>query len=94
MLTEGGPPCPVVFDAEDVCETKSLDATQRGADEALEACRIMIGFGEEGWVPYEQAIACSNQVKLDTLAVAKSDEERAQIAAHWPLDDMDEEEYG
>jgi hypothetical protein len=27
------------------------------------------------------------------LAAAKSAEERAEIAEHWPLDDMDEEKY-
>lgn len=50
-LTEGGPPCPVVFDAEDVRETRKLDAEQREADENLEACGNIIGFGPEGWVP-------------------------------------------
>ncbi|KAF8345333.1 hypothetical protein F5887DRAFT_847660, partial [Amanita rubescens] len=48
-----------------------LDAEQRRADETLEACRIMIGFRPEGWVPtehYEQAITRSKQLKLDTLA--------------------------
>ena len=29
VLTEGGPPCPVVFDADDVRETKKLEARQR-----------------------------------------------------------------
>ena len=29
----------------------------------------------------------------DGLAAAESEEERAQIAVHWPLDDMDKEEY-
>lgn len=35
----------------------------------------------------------SMQLKEATLAEAKSEKERAQIAAHWPLDDLDEEEY-
>jgi hypothetical protein len=93
MLTEGGPPCPVVFDAEDVRETKKLDARQSEADETLEACRNTFGFGEEGWVPvkhYEEVMTRSKQLKEATLAMAESEEERAQFAAHWPLD---EEEY-
>jgi len=32
----------------------------------------------------------SKQLKEGALAAAESEEERAQIAAHWPLDDMDE----
>ncbi|KAF8337850.1 protein kinase subdomain-containing protein PKL CAK Fmp29 [Amanita rubescens] len=95
-LTGGGPPCPLVFDAKDVYETMRLDAEQRRADVTPEACRIIIGCGPEVWVParnYEQAIMRSKQLKLDTLAKAGSEEERAQIAAHWPFDDMNEEEY-
>jgi len=48
-----------VFDAEDVCETMKLDEVPRRADETLEACQNMIGFGPEGWVPtedYEEAM--------------------------------------
>jgi len=66
-------------------------------DEALEVCRHVIGFGPEGWVPvehYEEAMALSRKLKEDDgLAAAESEEERARVAAHWPLDDMDEEEY-
>ena len=96
MLTGGGLPCPVVFDPNDVRETMKLDAEQNEADESLEACRDVIGFGPEGWVPaehYEEAMAISKKLKEDGLAAAESEEQRAQIAAHWPLDDMDEEEY-
>jgi hypothetical protein len=95
-LTGGGAPCPVVFDAEDVREMRELDEVQRGVDETLEACRNMIGFGPEGWVPteyYEEAMARSKHLKEDVLAEARSDEERAEIAAHWLMDDMDEEKY-
>ncbi|KZT05313.1 protein kinase subdomain-containing protein PKL CAK Fmp29, partial [Laetiporus sulphureus 93-53] len=95
-LTGGGPPCPIVFDPDDVREAMKLDAEQREADESLEACRDVIGFGPEGWVPaehYEEAMARSKKLKEDGLAAAESEEERAQVAAHWPLDDMDEEEY-
>ena len=66
-LTGGGPPCPIVFDAEDVRKTKEL----RGADETLEACQNMIHFGPEGWVPakrYEEAARRRKQLKMDALA--------------------------
>ena len=95
-LTEGGSPCPIVFDAEDVRKTRELNAEQIEADEILEKVRKIVGFGPEGWVPtrcYEEAMASSKQLKEAALAGAESQEERAQIAAHWPLDDMDEEEY-
>jgi hypothetical protein len=91
-LTEGGPRCPVMFDAEDVRETRKLDAERREADENLEVCGKIISFG----VPverYEEAMTCTKQLKEVTLAEAKSEKVRAQIAAHWPLDEMDEEEY-
>ena len=35
----------------------------------------------------------SKQLKEAALAMVESEDERAQIAAHWPLDDIDEEEY-
>ena len=95
-LTGGGPPCPIAFDPDDVRETMKLDAEQREADESLEACRDVIGFRPEGWVPaehYEEAMTRSKKLKKDELAAAESEEERAQVAEHWPLDDMDEEEY-
>ena len=50
-LTEGGPPCPVVFDPNDVYETMKLDAEQKEADESLEACRDVIGFGRRAGCP-------------------------------------------
>ena len=85
-----------MFDPDDVHETMKLDAEQQEADESLEACRDVIGFGPEGWVPavhYEEAMAISKKLKEGRLAAAESEEEWAQIAARWPLDDMDEEEY-
>jgi hypothetical protein len=95
-LTGGGAPCPIVFDAEDVRETMKLEEVQKGADDTLEACQNMIGLGLEGWVPtehYEEAMTRRKQLKEDTLAAARSAEERAEIAAPWLLDDMDEEKY-
>ena len=38
----GGLSCPVTFDAEDVRETKELDAKQRKADRTLDWCRNMV----------------------------------------------------
>ena len=55
-LTGGDAPCPVTFDAEDIREAMKLDAVQREADESLEACRNMIGFSPEGWVPAEHYV--------------------------------------
>ncbi|KAG7441085.1 protein kinase subdomain-containing protein PKL/CAK/Fmp29 [Guyanagaster necrorhizus] len=95
-LTGGGAPCPVAFDAEDVRETKKLDGVQSGADEVMEALRNMIGYGPEGWVPtkrYEEVMTRSKQLKEGALAAAESAKERAEMATHWPLDDMDEEKY-
>jgi hypothetical protein len=41
---------------------------------------------------YEEAMTRSKQLKEDALA-ALSAEERDEIAAHWPSDDIDEEKY-
>jgi hypothetical protein len=95
-LTGGGAPCPVVFDPDDVHETRKLDKKQGEADETLEACRAVIGYGPEGWVPveyYEEAMARSKQLKEDGWAADVSEAERAEVEAHWPFDDRDEEEY-
>ena len=43
-----------MFDAEDVCETMKLDKEhreQKEANEALEACKIIIDHEPEGRVP-------------------------------------------
>lgn len=95
-LTGGGGPCPVVFDPDDIHETRELDEELGELDESLEKCRAMIGYGPECWVPvwyYEEAMARSKQMKEDGLAAIESEAGRAQIEAHWPFDDMDEEEY-
>ena len=42
---------------------------------------------------YKEAMVCSKQLKEDTLAEARSDEEWAEIVVHWLLDDIDEEKY-
>jgi hypothetical protein len=56
----------------------------------------VIGHGTDGWVSvehYEEAMAHSKKVKEDGLAAAEWEAERAQVEAHWPFDDIDEEEY-
>ena len=96
MLAEGGAPCPVVFDAEDVRETMELDTALRDADKSFQLGQNMVSFGSEGWVPkdhYERAMARSKKVEEDILAETRSGEERAEVEAHWPLDDMDKEKY-
>ena len=95
-LTGGSSPCPVVFETDDVRETKRLDAEQRRAMRNLEFCQMMVGCAEEGWVPVEDYWAATSRnkyVKEKTLALADSEEERAEITEHWVFDDMDEEEY-
>lgn len=95
-LTEGDSLCPFVFDPNDVREAMELDAEQREVDELLEVCQNAFGLGPEGWVPvehYEEALAYSKKMKEVALAAYESEEERAQMAAHWLWDDMDEEEY-
>ncbi|KAF8591989.1 protein kinase subdomain-containing protein PKL CAK Fmp29 [Ramaria rubella] len=94
-LTGGGPPCPIVFDPDNVREMMKLDAEQQEADESLEAAGCPVE-------QYERAMALSKKLKEDGLAATELEEQtqilvqwplRAQIAAHWLLDDMDEEEY-
>jgi hypothetical protein len=95
-FTEGGAPCPVVFDTEDVRETMKLDIALRDADVSMEIGRDIVGCGPEGWVPndhYEKAMARSKALKEETLAETKSAEERAEVEVHWPFDDMNEERY-
>jgi hypothetical protein len=38
-------------------------------------------------------MARSKKLKEDALATTESAEERAEVEAHWPLDDMDKERY-
>ena len=96
-LVGNGVPCPISFSPEDAQKTKKLAEVQREADELLEVARDKIGTaGAEDWVPaehYEEAVARSKQFKQFALSTLEDDKERAQIAAHWPFDDMDEEEY-
>ena len=63
----------------------------------MEVARDKVGtVGAEDWVPaerYEEAVERSRQFKAFALSTFEDDEERAQIAAHWPFDIMDEEDY-
>ncbi|KAF9072369.1 protein kinase subdomain-containing protein PKL/CAK/Fmp29 [Rhodocollybia butyracea] len=86
-LSGGGMPCPVEFDAEEVCETKNLNEVQATADNVFAMLQNIVGLGEDGWVStedYEDAVAFFRRAKEEGLAGAN---------AHWPWDDMDEEEY-
>ena len=97
-LTEGGPPatCLIVFDDKDVRETMELAAEQSEADELLKACQYTVGCRAEGWVPaehYDEAMERSKKLKEEALKATESEEEQAEMAAHWVLDDMDESKY-
>ncbi|KAF9059859.1 protein kinase subdomain-containing protein PKL/CAK/Fmp29 [Rhodocollybia butyracea] len=95
-LTGGGAPCPVAFDAEDVRETKKLEAMLREDDKMFEAIRAIVNFDSDTWVSnmqYDEAMARGKCLKEKALAAAMSAEERAEIMAHWLLDDIDETNY-
>ncbi|RPD54300.1 protein kinase subdomain-containing protein PKL/CAK/Fmp29 [Lentinus tigrinus ALCF2SS1-7] len=96
-LAGEGVPCPIAFDPDDARETIKLAALQREADDLLEVARDKIGtVGSEDWVPaehYEEVVARSKKLKEHTLSELEDDEERAQVAANWPFDDKDEEDY-
>lgn len=92
----GATACPIKFDPEDISKTLELQSQLTESDSSLKACREMIGFGSDGWVPnahFEQAMAQAKKLKEDCIAAAETDEERTQILENWLLDDMDEEEY-
>ncbi len=95
-LTEGGPPCPVAFDAEDVRETKKLDAEVTEMDESQDMSTIFLGCGDDGWVPnehYEAANTLNKQLKDGTLTQAESEKEWTEVMDHWHFDDMAEKQY-
>lgn len=73
-----------------------LQEEQDEADGQMEVCRDLIGCGPEGWVPverYEEAMARCRALKADSLIETSSEDERAEVLAHWPFDDMDEQDY-
>ena len=62
----------------------------------FEACRGMIGFETETWVPsdhYRKAKSLAELVKLKVLMEIPKGELRDKTEANWFLDDMDEEDY-
>ncbi|KAF9804662.1 hypothetical protein IEO21_09299 [Rhodonia placenta] len=84
---------PLVFDAEDKRGTRKLNELQEKSDGAFEVWQNIFGLQPDGWVPaqdYEEAVALCTQAKEEALAEATSEEERAEIMAHWPWDDMGE----
>jgi hypothetical protein len=95
-LTGEGKPCPIVFDAEDIRETRKLDVFQSGCDEHQSMSENFISSGPDGWVNtehYEEAMALGKQLKEMVLAEASTEFERTGITEHWAFDDMDEEKY-
>lgn len=82
-----------MFDAEDKRGTRKLNELQEKSDGAFEVWQNIFGLQPDGWVPaqdYEEAVALCTQAKEEALAEATSEEERAEIMAHWPWDDMGE----
>ncbi|KAI0051949.1 hypothetical protein FA95DRAFT_1469404, partial [Auriscalpium vulgare] len=95
-LTGRGTPSPVVFDAEDVRETMEVVKAQKDVNEMEEVRQSVIGYGRETWVStahYEVAKTLIEELKNILMTPATLAEERAEITAHWPFDDMDEEKY-
>ena len=95
-LTGEGVPCPVMFEVEDLRETKELSARLQVADENFEGCRGMLGFETETWVPNEHhpmAMALAELLKLRVLAEIPEKEVQAKVEANWFLNDMDEKDY-
>jgi len=90
MLMEGGPPlsCRVrhrgcTRDEEAGCRTERSGRESRGVREHSRLWGGGLGACR----------ALRGGHDTQQAAEGESEEERAQIAAHWPLDDMDEEEY-
>ncbi|PPQ92084.1 hypothetical protein CVT25_008265 [Psilocybe cyanescens] len=95
-LTPTPTPCPVVFEPEDLRETKELSARLQVADEILAWCEGMIGFETETWVSnerYEAAVALAELLKQTLLARIPEEDVRAKLEANWLFDDMDETDY-
>ena len=89
-------PCPLKFCEEDLREMEVLAEELGKASKGFEFLQAMRGVGEDGWVAvedYEDAVAFFGGFKERALKGAKSEEERDEIMAHWPWDDMDEEMY-
>ncbi|KAF9802125.1 hypothetical protein IEO21_09973 [Rhodonia placenta] len=82
------PLLPANFD--ELAETERTDAEGVYRRSAFEVWQNVFGLGLDGWVPAQEAVALCTQAKEKALAEATSEEERAEIMAHWPWDDMGE----
>ncbi|KAF9552404.1 hypothetical protein CPC08DRAFT_646941 [Agrocybe pediades] len=96
-LTEPGVPCPVVFESDDVTETKAFSKKLQQAEEIFQGIQRVIGFEKtETWVPsdrYTQAKNLAEKLKQTLLTELPEGELRDNILANWFLDDMDEKDY-
>jgi len=97
-LTGGDVPCPFGLDAKDRLrrEMAVLNEELSRASRGFEFLQSVCSVGEEGWVlteDYGFAVDFLKKRKEQALAGAESAEEREEIVAHWPWDDMDEEMY-
>jgi hypothetical protein len=90
-------PCPIAFDPEERRAAAALGEKLEGADEILDMCQKIIGFGTEMWVPtdhYEVAVAKAAWFKQETLTRIEDPEMRAKFDEHWLLNDpRDETDY-
>ncbi|EPQ56600.1 hypothetical protein GLOTRDRAFT_128543 [Gloeophyllum trabeum ATCC 11539] len=96
QLWEGGAPCPIVFEAEDVRTTNELAERLQLADENYEGVQRIVGFGAETWVPskrYKMARDLAELLKLKVLMQIPEEEVRDKFDANWFLNDMDKTEY-
>jgi hypothetical protein len=88
--------CPVTFDARNIHETMGLMGVQRKADRLLQLFQIgshiqLGGKAVDGC--YKKAMRYCREALKGELEDAETDEERANIRAHWPFQDHDEDEY-
>jgi hypothetical protein len=96
-LAGEGVPCPIAFDAEERRAAAALEEKLEGADEFLDLCQKIIGFGPDMRVPadhYEAAVAKAAWFKEELLTRMEDPEVRATFDAHWFLNDSrDETDY-
>ncbi|KAG6836010.1 hypothetical protein H0H93_012285 [Arthromyces matolae] len=99
-IAREGVPCPIVFDPEDLRDTKELGERLQQADENFQGCQAIIGFASETWVSnehYEMAVALAKQLTEAVSAMQLEEygpaEGPAEIEANWFLNDMDEKDY-
>ena len=90
------PPCPVTFDPQDVSDTRKLMKVQSRADRLIwlfgASSRIRAG-GAVAKGHYRKARRDCREALKDEMEEADTDEERANIEAHWPYHDHSEDGY-